>query len=267
MIRGEYERNAEIASQNLASMKSTLEDLQVEKGLLLDDVEQLRSAKSELENEKSALVATIGNQKADWESQQTALAEIQNDLAERKLEQERVVYELSELQVASRRDLENVIERRDAIQVQLDRMTSELDNQTKGMEQNRQLAVELQQTIDRLSNVKGAMEVSVDELTQRLETKSTEHRKKSMQIHDLASRLEHLSDAVKTLSQREAELMRRIDAGSEVPAPHSAKSPSRATVEAVEAFFYPDENHIDSTETAVQRVLNTLDDWEQMGLS
>ena len=148
MIRGEYERNAEIASQNLASMKSTLEDLQVEKGLLLEDVEQLRSAKSELENEKSALVATIGNQKEDWESQQTALAEIQNDLAERKLEQERVVYELSELQVASRRDLENVIERRDAIQFQLDRMTSELDDQTKGMVQNRQLAVELQQTID-----------------------------------------------------------------------------------------------------------------------
>ena len=267
MIRGEYERNAEIASQNLASMKSTLEDLQVEKGLLLEDVEQLRSAKSELENEKSALVATIGNQKEDWESQQTALAEIQNDLAERKLEQERVVYELSELQVASRRDLENVIERRDAIQVQLDRMTSELDDQTKGMEQNRQLAVELQQTIDRLSNVKGAMEVSVDELTQRLETKSTEHRKKSMQIHDLASRLEHLSDAVKTLSQREAELMQRIDSSSVVPAPHRAKSPSPATVEAVEVFFYPDENHIDSTETAVQRVLNTLDDWEQMGLS
>lgn len=267
MIRGEYERNAEIASQNLASMKSTLEDLQVEKGLLLEEVGQLRTAKSELENEKSALVAAIGNQKEDWESQQTALAQIQNDLAERKLEQERVVYELSELQVASRRDLENVIERRDAIQVQLDRMTSELENQTNGMEQNRRLADELQQTIDRLSNVKGAMEVSVDELTQRLETKSTEHRKKSMQIHDLASRLEHLSDAVKTLSQREAELIRRIDSRSEVPAPHSSKSPSRATVEAVEAFFYPDENHIDSTETAVQRVLNTLDDWEQMGLS
>ena len=88
-----------------------------------------------------------------------------------------------------------------------------------------------------------------------------------MQIHDLASRLEHLSDAVKTLSQREAELMQRIDSSSVVPAPHRAKSPSPATVEAVEVFFYPDENHIDSTETAVQRVLNTLDDWEQMGLS
>ena len=267
MIRGEYERNAEIASQNLASMKSSLEDLQVEKGLMLEEVEQLRSAKSDLENEKALLVSTIRNQKEEWESQQSALAQIQNDLAERKLEQERVVYELSELQVASRRDLENVIERRDAIQIQLDRMISELDIQAKSMEQNRQLADELQRTIDRLSNVKGAMEVSVDELTQRLEAKSTEHRKKSMQIHDLASRLEHLSDAVKTLSQREAELMRRIDSRSELPVPHIVKSPTPAMVDAVEAVVYPDENPIDSTEAAVQRVLNTLDDWEQLGLS
>lgn len=267
MIRGEYERNAEIASQSLASMKSSLEDLQVEKGLLLEEVEQLRTAKSELENEKSFLVATIRNQKEEWESRQTALAQIQNDLAERKLEQDRVIYELSELQVASRRDLENVIERRDAIQVQLDRMISELDSQATSMEQNQQMADELQRTIDRLSNVKGAMEVSVDELTQRLEAKSTEHRKKSMQIHDLASRLEHLSDAVKTLTQREAELTRRIDSKSELPTPHGLKSPGRVTVEAMEAAIYPEDDRCDSTEAAVQRVWDTFDDWEQMGLS
>lgn len=267
MIRGEYERNAEIASQNLAALKSSLEDLQVEKGLLHEELEQLRSSKLELEEEKSALVGAIRDQKQEWESQQTALAQIQNDLAERKLEQERVVYELSELQVASRRDLENVIERRDAIQVQLDLLTIELDSQTKGVEQNRNLADELQRTIDRLSNVKGAMEVSVDELTQRLEAKSAEHRKKSVQIHDLASRLEHLSDAVKTLSQREAELMRRIDSGSDLPAPHRVKSPSIPMAEAVDAVVFPAESHSEDTNAVVQRVLNTFDDWEQLGLS
>ena len=267
MIRSEYERNAEIASQNLASMKSSLEDLQVEKGILTEEIVDLRRAKSELEYEKATLVAAIGSQKEEWESQQTALSQIQNDLAERKLEQERVVYELSELQVASRRDLENVIERRDAIQLDLDHKASELDAQAKSMEHNRQVADELQRTVERLSNVKGAMEVSVDELTQRLEAKSSEHRKKSIQIHDLASRLEHLSDAVKTLSQREAELVRRIDSRTEVPPPHSLKSQSRAMIEAVEAFIYPDENQVDSADAAVQRVLNTLDEWEQLGLS
>jgi len=267
MIRSEYERNAEIASQNLASMKLSLEDLQVEKGILSEEIVDLRRAKSELEYEKATLVAAIGSQKEEWESQQTALAQIQNDLAERKLEQERVVYELSELQVASRRDLENVIERRDAIQLTLDHKASELDAQAKSMEHNRQVADELHRTVERLSNVKSAMEVSVDELTQRLEAKSTEHRKKSIQIHDLASRLEHLSDAVKTLSQREAELVRRIDSRTEVPAPQILKSQSRAMVEAVEAFVYPDENQVDSADAAVQRVLNTLDDWEQLGLS